>query len=283
MIRRMPASLRWSACFVAALGIHAAGAAVLLAHWEPASDQIANAPVIMIDLAPIAVAPQTVQSDMPPDAVERQFQTGEQTPDEPEEEVVEKPEPPEPEKPVEVARTEPEPESEPEKMPEIEPEPTKAEIAMLPPPRPVEKIEEKREEKKREARKKPRPRQASLASAPSAADQVAQRTAAPNAGAARDSNALPNWTSRVISRLERYKRYPSEAQSRGDRGVVRLAFSVDRSGGVHNARVVASSGSNLLDRETLAMISRASPLPPPPDEVRGNFIPVVVPIAYSIR
>ncbi len=281
MIRRMSASLRWSACFVAALGIHVAGAAVLLAHWEPTSDQVANAPVIMIDLAPIAVAPQTVQTELPPDAVERQFQAGEkQTPDKPEEEIVDKPEP---EKPVEVAKTEPEPEPEPEKTPEIDPEPTKAEIAMLPPPRPAEKIEDKKEEKKKEVRKKPRPRQASLASAPSAADQVAPRAAAPNAGAARDSNALPNWTSRVISRLERYKRYPSEAQSRGDRGVVRLAFSVDRSGGVHNARVVASSGSNVLDRETLAMIERASPLPPPPDEVRGNYIPVVVPIAYSIR
>jgi protein TonB len=282
MIPRVPATLRWSACFVAALGIHVAGAAVLLSHWQPESDQVANAPVVMIDLAPIAVAPQTVQTDMPPDTVERQFQAGEKpTPDRPEEEVVEKPQPPEPEKPVEVAKTEPTPE--PEKTPEIEPEPAPAEIAMLPPPRPVEKVEDKKEEKKKEVRKKPRPRQASLASAPSAADQVAPRAAAPNAGAARDSNALPNWTSRVISRLERYKRYPSEAQSRGDRGVVRLAFSVDRSGGVHNARVVASSGSNVLDRETLAMIERASPLPPPPDEVRGNYIPVVVPIAYSIR
>lgn len=282
MIRRVPATLRWSACFVAALGIHVGGAAVLLAHWQSASDQVANAPVIMIDLAPIAVAPQTVETDMPPDAVERQFQTGEkETPDKPEE-VVEKPEP-EPEKPVEVAKIEPQTKPEPEKTPEVEPDPTQAEIAMLPPPRPVEKVEDKKEEKKKEVRKKPRPRQASLASAPSAADQLAARAAAPNAGAARDSNALPNWTSRVISRLERYKRYPSDAQSRGDRGVVRLAFSVDRSGGVHNARVVASSGSNLLDRETLAMIERASPLPPPPDEVRGAYVPVVVPIAYSIR
>ncbi|HWJ75882.1 MAG TPA: energy transducer TonB [Kaistia sp.] len=282
MIRRVPITLRWAGCFVAALGIHIAGAAVLLSHWQPESDQLANAPVVMIDLAPIAVAPQTVQTDMPPDAVERQFQAGEEeTPDKPEEEVVEKPRPPEPEKPIEIAKSEPQPE--PEKKSEVEPEPAKAEIAMLPPPRPAEKIEDKKEEKKKEVRKKPKPRPASLASAPSAADQVAPRPAAPNAGAARDSNALPNWTSRVLSRLERYKRYPSEAQSRGDRGVVRLAFSVDRSGGVHNARVVASSGSNVLDRETLAMIERAAPLPPPPDEVRGSHIPVVVPISYSIR
>ncbi|WP_168192780.1 energy transducer TonB family protein [Undibacter mobilis] len=278
-MRRVPATLRWSVCFVAALGIHFAGAAVLLSHWQPVSDQAANAPVVMIDLAPIAVAPQTTETDLPPDTVARQFQSGEQkTPDKPEEEVVEKPPQPEPEKPVEVAKAE----DEPDKPSDVTPEP-KAEISLLPPPRPVQKTEDKKDEKKKEVRKKPRPRQASLASAPSAADQVAPRAAAPSAGAARDSNALPNWTSRVISRLERYKRYPSDAQSRGDRGVVRLAFSVDRSGGVHNARVVASSGSNVLDRETLAMIERASPLPPPPDEVHGSYIPVVVPIAYYIR
>jgi protein TonB len=280
-IRRLPATLRWSACFVAAFGIHVAGAAALLARWSPDSDQLASAPVVMIDLAPVAVAPQTTETDMPPDTVARQFQTGEkETPDKPEE-VVEKPEPPEPEKPVEVAKAEPE--REPEKPAEIEPEPAKAEISLLPPPRPTEKIDEKPEQKKKEVKKKPRQQQASLASAPSAAEHLAPRAAAPSAGAARDANALPNWTSRVISRLEQYKRYPSEAQSRGDRGVVRLAFSVDRSGGVHNARVVGSSGSNVLDRETLAMIERASPLPPPPEDVRGVYIPVVVPIAYYIR
>ena len=282
MMGRAPATLRWSACFVVAFGIHIAGAAALMARWHSDSDQIASAPVVMIDLAPVAVAPQTVETDMPPDTVERQFQSGEKpTPDKPEEEVVETLPTPQLEKPVEVAKAEPEPVQ--EEPVEVEPEPVKAEIAMLPPPRPVEKIEEKKKEKKKEVKKKPRPRHASLASAPSAADQVASRAAAPNAGAARDSNAVPNWRSRLISTLERHKRYPSEAQSRGDRGVVRLAFSVDRSGSVHNARVVGSSGSSVLDRETLDMISRASPLPPPPDEVPGARIMVVVPIAYHIR
>lgn len=280
-MRGRPSTLLWSACFVAAVSIHVAGAAALFSNWQLESDQVANAPVIMIDLAPVAVAPETTPTDMPPDTVARQFQAGEQTPDKPTEDVAEKAPPPKPDEPVETAKAEPEPKPAPKT--EVEPEPTKAEVAMLPPPRPVEKAEDKKEEKKKEARKKPRPRQASLASAPSSADQVAPRAAAPNAGAARDSNALPNWTSRVVARLERYKRYPSEAQSRGDRGVVRLAFNVDRSGGVHNARVVGSSGSNLLDRETLSMIERASPLPPPPDEVRGTYVPVVVPIAYSIR
>ncbi|MCW5694206.1 MAG: energy transducer TonB [Pseudolabrys sp.] len=278
-----PASLaRWSLCFVAALGIHAGGAAVLMARWSDDADQLASAPVIMLDLAPVAVAPQTTPTEVPPDSVARQMQTGvEKAPEKPEE-VVEKAEPlPEPEKPVEEAKTEPEPEA--EKPVEMKPEP-QAEVAMLPPPRPPQKAEEKPDEKKKEVKKKkPQPRQASLASAPSSADHRADRAAAPTPGANRDSNAMPNWKSRLFAQIERHKRYPAEAQSRGDRGVVRLSFSIDRQGGVHNARVVGSSGSQLLDRETLAMIERASPLPAPPAEVPGSRIAIVIPISYSIR
>jgi protein TonB len=145
---------------------------------------------------------------------------------------------------------------------------------MLPPPKPVEKP--------KEAKKKVKKRR--IASAPSTADIKADRAAAPLPGASsRDSNALPNWTSQLVAKLERYKRYPSEAQSRGDRGVVRLAFSVDRGGGVHHARVIGSSGSSILDRETLSLIERASPLPPPPPEVGGSQIAVVVPVRYNAR
>jgi len=46
---------------------------------------------------------------------------------------------------------------------------------------------------------------------------------------------------------------------------------------------VRSSGSNLLDRETLALVERAQPLPPPPPEVSGSQIAVVVPIRYNAR
>lgn len=276
-----PASLaRWGFCFIAALGIHAGAAAALMARWSDDADQVANAPVIMLDLAPVAVAPQTTPTEVPPDSVAREMQTGvEKAPEKPEE-TVEKAEPlPEPEKPVEEAKAAPEP----EKPLDVKPEP-QAELSMLPPPRPVEKNEEKPDEKKQEVKKKKQqPRRAMLASAPSSADTRAERAAAPTAGANRDSTALPNWKSRLFAQIERYKRYPAEAQSRGDRGVVRLAFSVDRQGGVHNARVVGSSGSQLLDRETLAMIERAAPLPAPPDELPGARIAIVVPISYNIR
>ena len=97
----------------------------------------------------------------------------------------------------------------------------------------------------------------------------------------RNSNAMPNWTSQLVAALERQKRYPSEA--RGDHGTAQLAFNVDRQGGVHNARITRSSGSSVLDHEALALVQRAQPLPPPPPEVPGAQIPIVVPIRYNAR
>lgn len=245
MRRRWPETLRWGVCFTLAVGFHAAGAAALMAKWNDSSDLVANAPVIMIELAPVPVAPDTTPNEMPPDQVASR---------------AEEPEP-EPQKPVEKIEL--------PRTPQAEPD-----LAVAPPPKPVEKPKEKNVQQKRK----------SIASAPSTAEHKAERAAAPAPGTfARDSDALPNWKSQVVARLERYKRYPSEAQSRGEHGVAQLAFSIDRSGGVHHARIVNSSGSSLLDSETLALVERAQPLPPPPPDVPGAQIAVVVPIRYNIR
>jgi len=165
---------------------------------------------------------------------------------------------PQPEKPIEKVELPPDPQAEPV-------------VAVTPPP----KLEPPKE-------KKPKQKHASLASAPTRADPQADRPAAPMPGlSSRNSDALPNWKTQLVAKLERSKRYPSEA--RGDQGIAQLAFSVDRQGGVHNARIVRSSGSSVLDHETLALVQRAQPLPPPPPEVSGAQIPIVVPIRYNAR
>ncbi|MGA8919670.1 MAG: TonB family protein, partial [Pseudolabrys sp.] len=169
----------------------------------------------------------------------------------------------------------PEPDKPLEKKLELPPDPKAEPLqAIVPPPKAVEKPREK----------KPKQKHASLASAPSSADTKSERAAAPTAGAnSQNPNALPNWKSQLVAQLERSKRYPPEAQSRGEQGVAQLAFSVDRSGGVHNARITRSSGSSLLDQATLALVARAAPLPPPPPEITGSQIPISVPIHYNMR
>ena len=139
------------------------------------------------------------------------------------------------------------------------------------PPKPIERPKEK----------KPKQIHASLTSAPTTAKQADARGRAGAGRGRQDFDALPNWKSLLVATLERSKRYP--AQARGDHGVAQLAFSVDRRGGVHHARILRSSGSSVLDSETLAMLERATPLPPPPPEVAGAEIAIVVPIRYNSR
>ncbi len=234
---------RWVTCFLLALLLHIGGAAALLMHWQNEPDLVANAPIITVELAPVAVAPQTQPTELPP---------GPQ-------------------------QAEAEPQSKPEKPPdkiELPVEPKADQLLSAMPPEPPEKTKEE----------KPKQNQASLPTAPSTAEREGARAAAPTPGAASHNlYAVQNWKSNLVAKLERSKRYPAEARTRREEGVVQLAFSIDRNGKVHDARIVRSSGSSLLDRETLAMLERAQPLPSPPAEMLGSQIAIVVPIRYNIR
>ncbi len=243
VVRDWPEAARWGLCFALALGFHAAGAAALLAHWNAGPDLVANAPVIMIELAPLPVAPEITPTEVPPDTVLSKEA-------EPE---------PEPSKPIEKVEI---------------PTAPQAEMEMVPPPKPLEKKVEK----------KPKQNHASVNSTPSTAEHKAERAAAPAPGAAsHNPSAVPNWKSALVSRLERFKRYPPQAQARGEQGVAQLAFSIDRGGSVHNVRIVRSSGSSLLDEATLELLKRAAPLPAPPPEIAGAQIAISVPIRYNMR
>ena len=272
--RRWPDGLRWTACFALVLGAHATAAAALIGHWRADDEPVTGGPVILIELAAVAAAPEVPASEAAPGP--QHMQSPPEPQPEPQPEKTEKPEQPTvtaavtpaPEPPVE--KTEPPPMPLPP-LPQVK---AVAQDVVMPPPRPAEKTKER----------KRRQRVADLNSAPTRTERMATHAMAPAPGAAsHNPSALPNWKSALVARLERYKRYPSEAEARGEHGVAQLAFSVDRGGHVHNARIVRSSGSSALDRATLALIARAQPLPPPPPEIHGAQIAIVVPIRYNLR
>jgi protein TonB len=157
----------------------------------------------------------------------------------------------------------------------VEPPPPESKVQLeAPPPPPPEKPKPKPKPKKE--------KRAKQTTAPAPAERQADTASSPMSGASGRATIM-NWKSQLVARLERSKRYPSEARSRGEQGVVYLAFSVDRSGRVHGARITRSSGSSALDQETIALATRVSPLPAPPPEIHGNTIPIVVPIRYNMR
>lgn len=137
----------------------------------------------------------------------------------------------------------------------------------------------------------PPPREAARPSEPGAEQTTAPpavnaapdtRYAAQQTTAGSSRQAVVNWQSVLLGHLERFKRYPRRAELLRQEGVVYVRFSVDRHGNVRNGRLEKSSGYPALDEETLAVVERANPVPPPPPEIVGDPVEVMVPVTFYL-
>ncbi len=106
-----------------------------------------------------------------------------------------------------------------------------------------------------------------------------------NAGTAgrQDDDARAGYVAALQAWLERHMRYPERAVARRQQGTATLYFVVDRLGRVLDYRLEQSSGHRLLDREALAMIERAAPMPQMPASLIAADMAVVVPISFALR
>jgi protein TonB len=109
-------------------------------------------------------------------------------------------------------------------------------------------------------------------------EMPASAAAPPTPGA-----AFIRWQSALAAHLERFKRYPTAARALGEQGIAKVAFTIDHEGHLLSSQIVESSGSSLLDQETLAMLARSQPMPKPPDNVPDSALSFVVPIRFNIR
>lgn len=276
--RFAPAALRWSLAAFVVAGAHGT-AGWVVANWQRAEAAMGAPPAaVMIELAPLAVAPEAPAQEVAPgpEMAEAQPEPEPPLPDSVEQPDVIEP-PPEPE-PVAI----PEPEI---RIPELPPLPDAAAVLTPPPkeqpkPPPPEKPKPKSKPKIVEKKKPIRPDKpkAEQTSAPVAQAQAAPRAAAPNSGASSPSPAATaSWRGSLMAHLNRYKRFPGGASP----GTVQVAFSIDRGGRVLSARLVRGSGDASLDEEAVAMIRRANPVPAPPDGLGSGAIALTVPIKFS--
>ncbi len=252
-------ALRWGLSGTIVLLAHVSIAAAIVG-WADTDESTDRVGAMVVELAPLPVAPNNTPSDIQPGPEQQQ---AEATP-----ERIAKPT----EKPVDKI-------VEPEKVEEQQDIPTKEnpDVALQkksPKPQP----------------EKPTPSEAQLAAPVTSAPQMSKvETAAVAAAPVQtifnltESNAVPTWKRLVASKLERNKKYPSSAQSRDEKGVVQLEFSVDRQGHLKSSRIVKSSGSDSLDRETLNLVRRAQPFAAPPAAMTGEEVFLVVPIKFNIH
>ncbi len=244
---------RWLMAAVVVFAAHLIATLAILYWPKPVKSAGDAPPAILVELAPLAVAPESEHLDVAPgpEMVEAQ------------------------------PKQEPEPKPE-EKTPAPElPQKAESEV-VLPPPAPEKKEEEKPQPQPQKAVQQRKDLQKHYAPQTTAAPKLnlkkAAQPAATVSGTTADSVlANANWRGAVVAHLNRFKRFPGGASG----GTAVVAFSIDPGGRVTSARLVRSSGSSALDADAVAMIWRASPVPAPPASVsRGAGISLSVPVRY---
>jgi periplasmic protein TonB len=251
---------RWAICGAVIVLAHGAMAAGTI-NWREEIEPAEPAAAIVVEFAPVPVAPAAPQTEIPPGPEQV---ISEASPERPVEQVEEK------QKPQEKVASRPVEEP----PPEIKPAPN-PDVALEPPHQEVPTPQ----------RQEPR-LPAPTTSAPQALpDQTAAIPAAPTQGriTPTNSNAVPTWKTQIVALLERNKRYPAVAQSRREQGITQVFFSLDRQGRVINSRIAHSSGASALDEEALALLHRAQPFPAPPRELPGERVDLTVPIRFNLR
>ncbi len=272
---------RWCLALSAVLVSHAAVGVVLGYQSVHAPEVAAGAPMV-IEIAEFAAAPATAASApaAPPDPVETH---------QPED--VESPAPEIPQPTPDVP--DPEPQLVQEKPSDEDPEPQPAPVD-LPKPKPEPTIVPKKVAQKdpprQEKESTPREASADTQQAESLATPTAATLAATSQSTSRQSDNTgmltqkrATWEGRLAAHLERHKRYPYMARSRREEGTVVLRFIMNRDGEIIESHVDQGSGSFLLDREVKDMLHRAKPLPPPPEDIAGNQLELVLPIQFALR
>ena len=130
---------------------------------------------------------------------------------------------------------------------------------------------------------RPQPRREATAPAasplPPAPTTAAPVNAAPSVA---DAAAMPSYTALVLAHLKRHQQYPRAAMRRNLTGEVAVSFRVDRQGNVLSQSILNGSGHEILDREALATITRANPMPPVPADITSSTVILNIPIRFEL-
>jgi protein TonB len=293
----------WTGAAVLVLGAHVA-VAYAVQSFSPIETDGGPLRAPMIEMVPMTVMPAVpeqaamLEAAMPDQAepVEEAERVAEAEPEkmtEQTEPTAEQPEMVPPDETELTTTAEPEPADQPpsdEVIPDVVEAVTPEVVVPLPQPKPVEEAKEKKlvqaKAKNPAEKPKPRPRKekaepARTVATASAQTRPAARAAAPKAAAGFSGISPAKWESRLAAWINRHKRYPSAAKSRGAQGNVNVAFAVDASGRVVSARVARSSGDPDLDRAALAVLQGAT-VPAPPPEL-GSRVSRTAPFVFNLR
>nr|WP_205524172.1 energy transducer TonB [Rhodopseudomonas sp. WA056] len=262
--------LGWSVSALLMMGAHA-GAVVWMLRVDPVVPADDSAPAaIMLDMAAVPEAMATATTEISPDlksADDSRPQSEQQHEPQPQHaELVE----PNEHEPVEQPKTEHE-------TPVVE----TAEVP-LPRPEPPPTVAPPQHKPTPNKKQRPRPQRAAANSQAMRQAQLearqSERLAAAQTAFGGMSQSPAEWRSRLMAHLQRNKRSVSAAMDQRARRIAYVRFAIDQAGNVGSVSLVRSSGLAEIDREAVALVRRASPVPPPPAGVSPSL---TVPVGFA--
>ena len=106
--------------------------------------------------------------------------------------------------------------------------------------------------------------------------------------AANDSVSIGNeialYYAQLAQWLERYKKYPTIARRRNQQDNVTIQFVMNKQGKLLRYKLIKPSKHDSLNRATIKMLERASPMPVPPKELIGEKIELkyTIPVNFNL-
>ena len=85
----------------------------------------------------------------------------------------------------------------------------------------------------------------------------------------------------MFRQLERYRVYPAAARDNSLGGRVVTRVTINRDGGLIDARIDTSSGVPVIDQAELEAIRKAAPFPPVPSDMPGDPVILVLRMTYG--
>lgn len=95
--------------------------------------------------------------------------------------------------------------------------------------------------------------------------------------------ALNGYNNALWGKIGKFKQYPKIAQMRGWQGEVIVELLLDGNGKLKSKKILTSSGYEVLDKQALEMIDKATPFPSPPEALHASTFSITVPIPFKLE
>lgn len=97
-----------------------------------------------------------------------------------------------------------------------------------------------------------------------------------------DRKVSTSYLQRLKTKIFLAWKYPEEAIEKGQQGIVRIMFVLDRNGELTAIRVLEGSGSRRLDAASIAAVKDANPFGPLPGDIRDKPLKITGKFCYVL-